>query len=141
MDSILYMDPADLDAMLYNYQQVKKLLLKFNLPFTKGMKKPSMMAALLVLREETNLAQATAASASATAAPTNTPMAVDVDEEGQLKIVAQQVNTFKAEEEDLVDPAPVVELTKAEHGAEMAELDAKFEKIGRGNDCDGRRDD
>lgn len=123
IDSILDMDLVDLDATLYNYQQLKKLLLKFNLPWNKGMKKPTMMAALLAHREQT------VAASLSTSAPVRTDPADDaIAEETQLIIAAQQVAESDAEEA-LVDPPPNLDLTKATHGAEMAELDAKLAKI------------
>ena len=128
MDSIVEMDQADLDPTLYNYHQVKKLLHHFNIPFTRGMKKPAMMAALRNHRQRTIQAQATATTALAPAPSTTNPVATDVDEATQLQIAAAQVNESNAEEE-LVDPAPDVELTKAVHGAEMEELDAKLAKL------------
>ncbi len=125
MDSIVEMDLPDLDETLYNYQQVKRLLLKFGLPWRKTMKKPARMAALRTYRE-----QQLAASASVpTTAPHPTDPADDtIDEAAQLLIAAEQVAASDAEEE-LLDPSPDVNLTKATHGAEMEELDAKLAKI------------
>jgi hypothetical protein len=54
-ETILELSLPDLDRLLYSYNQAKQLLLHFDLPFTKGMKKKRMMADLLAHRKETEL--------------------------------------------------------------------------------------
>lgn len=116
-ETILELSLPDLDPLLYSYNQAKQLLLHFDLPITKGMKKKRMMADLLAHRKETELARATA-STSASATMNNIQENDNAEEEAQLQITAQQVEASNAEE-DLVKPTVDIEGTKAEHGAEI----------------------
>jgi hypothetical protein len=42
--TILDLSLPDFDATLYNYSQAKRLLLRFGINFTRGMKKEQMMS-------------------------------------------------------------------------------------------------
>ena len=129
-ESILELSINDLIPTLYNYKQAKQLHQRFKLPFIRGMKKERMMSDLLNLRETTRLAQTIehASTTAAASADATEHVTVDVDEEAQLLQAAQQVAESNAEEE-LIDPAENLDHTKAQHGAEMADLDAKFKKL------------
>ena len=59
----------------------------------------------------------------------------DADEERVQLETAQQVDTSNAEEE-LLHPAADVERTKANHGVEIAELDAKIKQLENEMRCD-----
>ena len=118
--TILDLSLPDFDATLYNYNQAKRLLLRFGLNFTRGMKKEHMMSDLIALYE-TSRRENTSASASLPTTETDDT----ADEETQLQIAAEQVAASDAEEA-LVEPTTDIEKTKAEHGAEMADLDEKL---------------
>ena len=129
-ESILELSPADLDPMLYSYNQTKQLLLRFNLPFTTGMKKKTMIAKLIALRAEAIEAEAAQANASTSASTTGNQSQRDNDAEeaAQLEIVAQQVEESNAEEAGM-EPTVDIDQIRAEHGTEIAELDAKIQQL------------
>ena len=127
-ETILELSLNDFIPTLYSYKQAKQLLLRFHLPFTRGMRKERMMSDLLNLCTTTQLATATVA-ASTDAASNPTDLHEDAEEEIIAARTAEQVEASNIEEELLHPSTTDVHQTKTDHGAEIAELDAKIHQL------------
>ena len=123
-ETILELSLNDFIPTLYSYKQAKQLLLRFNLPFFRGMRKERMMADLLRLRDETRTATATAAASDVSGDAND-----DTDERRIETETALQVDASDKEEELLHPSTADAALTKATHGAEIADLETKIEQL------------
>ena len=127
-ETILELSLNDFIPTLYSYKQAKQLLLRFNLPFFRGMRKERMMVDLLRLREDTRLAKVAAAASDDTSA-LDRDADDDAVEERIATMTEQQVTASNAEEELLHPSTADVAQTKANHGAEIAELESKIDQL------------